>query len=229
MFDSLSIVGHRGWPVRFPDNTLAGFVAASTTADMVEFDVRRSADGKLVLAHDPVLAGMIVADTPWASLVELDLGDGHRPALLDEVISALPETPIQMEVKNIPGQPGYEPDHRLGLETAERARPVDVVTSFNPATLAAVRRVYSEVATGLAVDVLTTLDEAVKQCLDVGHVALVPRHDMIVEPLDLPDSLAVYPWTVNDPARAVELAELGVSGIITDDPAGIRHHLEASP
>ncbi len=212
----LSVIGHRGWPVRYPDNTLSGFLAAASVADGVEADVRRSADGKLVLSHDPDLAGHVVADTPWSVLAQLDLGDGHHPALLDELLSSLGETPAQLEVKNWPGEPGYEPDHRLALETAERARPADVVTSFNWETVSAVRRVFPDVVTGVAIQTPIALDEAVKHCLDVGHRVLVPSHSQVTEPVDF--DLVVYPWTVNDPQRARELAQLGVVGIITDDP-----------
>jgi glycerophosphoryl diester phosphodiesterase len=216
MTSHISVFGHRGWPTRFPDNCLAGFLAATEVSDGVELDVRRSSDGKLVLCHDPVLSGYVVAQTPWSTLAEVDLGSGHHPALLDEVMAALPDTPIQLEVKNLPFDPGFEPDHRLALETAERARPGDYVTGFNPETLRAVRQVFPDVATGLAVPVGVALDESVKQCFDAGHRAVVPEHSLIVE--DVPDGIEVFTWTVNTPARAVELADLGVTGIITDDP-----------
>ena len=220
------VVGHRGWPTRFPDNTLAGFLAASAVADAIEFDVRRSADGKLVLSHDATLAGLVVSETPWAVLAEVDLGEGHHPALLDEALATLAGIPIQLEVKNDPHQPGFEPDHRLALETAERARPGDLLTSFNAATLDAVRRVFPEVPTGLAVEDVVALGEAAQQCVDAGHAALVPRETMITGPLGGLEGLSVYPWTVNDPARASELAEYGASGIITDDPGLILQHLD---
>jgi len=96
------VVGHRGWPARFPDNTLAGFMAAASVADAVELDVRRSADGKLVLSHDPSIGGLPVSSHQWQELLELDLGDGHRPALLDEVVAAVPNLAIQFEIKNSP-------------------------------------------------------------------------------------------------------------------------------
>ena len=209
------IIGHRGWPTRYPDNTLAGFLAVSDVADGVELDVRRSADGKLVLAHDPVLAGHVVFETSWQVMAEADLGGGHHPALLDEVLAALPKTPVQLEVKNDPAQPGFEPDHRLALETAERARPGDTLTSFNRETLAAVRRVFPEISTGLAVESPGSLEEAIQHCLGSGHRALVAE-DVLLEGPAVGD-IDVYVWTVNSPARARELAEYQVSGIITDD------------
>jgi glycerophosphoryl diester phosphodiesterase len=214
------VVGHRGWRARFPDNTLAGFIAAAVVAEAVETDVRRSADGKLVLSHDPDLGGLAVAASPWSVLGELDLGHGHRPALLDEVLAAIPGIRLQMEVKNLPHQPGFEPDHRIALETADRARPGDMVTSFNWASLAEVRRVFPEVATGVVVGGSGDLDLAIEECLEWGHPALVPSIELPGQGMAraIEAGLEVYPWVVGDRDRVDELAGLGVSGIITDDP-----------
>lgn len=217
------VVGHRGWPARYPDNTLSGLLAASGVCDAVEVDVRRAGDGKLVLSHDPTLGGLTVSETRWSELAELDLGEGHHPALLDEALGALPDTPVQLEIKNWPTDPGFEPDHRLALETAERARADDIVTGFNPESLAAVRRVFPDVETGLCVPAGHALDEAVDQCLVTGHTALVPHLSLITMELNV--QVKVYPWTVNDPIRARELVELGVTGIITDDPGLIADSL----
>ena len=213
---NFTIVGHRGWPTQFPDNTMSGLLAAAQAADAVEIDVRRSADGKLVLSHDATLGGLLVIETPWSRLCELDLGGGHHPILLDEALAALPSTPTYLEVKNWPLDPGFEPDHRLALEAAERSRPGDIVTCFNAETLRSVRRVFPDVVTGLCVPAGIALDEAVKLCLDAGHTALVPDHSLVDRVLD--DAVDVIPWTVNDPERARELVEYGVKGIITDDP-----------
>jgi glycerophosphoryl diester phosphodiesterase len=217
------VVAHRGWPTRFPDNTLAGAMAAIEVSDAVETDIRRSADGKLVLSHDPLLGGFEVASTSWAVLAELDLGGGHHPALLDEMIAAIPNTPIQFEIKNMPHQPGFEPDHRLALETAERVRAGDVITSFNPATVDRVRQDFPEVATGLCVSAFADIGGAIEHCLETGHRALVPSVDIPV--LDMiaavESRLLIYPWVVNHADRAQELAAIGVAGIITDDPGKI--------
>lgn len=218
------MVGHRGWPARYPENTLSGFIAAIDVADMVEMDVRRSGDGKLILSHDAMLAGELVHDTRWAELAEMDLGGGHHPALLDEVLAAIPGFGAQLEVKNMPGEPGFEPDHRLALETAERAREVDVVTSFNRGAVDAVRRHFDDVKTGLAIEFPGSVDEVVEYCRQAGHTAIVPAaglvHESWVERA-IEIGMEVYPWTVNDVDVAAELVEAGVSGIITDDPEAI--------
>ncbi len=217
------VVGHRGWPARYPDNTLPGFLAASDLVDMVEMDVRRAGDGKLVLAHDPVIGDLQVHATPWSEIVELDIGGGHRPVLLDEVLAALPDIPAQLEIKNLSGQAGFEPDHRVALEAAERARAHDIVTSFNRSTLEAVRRDFPDVATGLAVEYVGSIDEALQYCTEWGHSALIPVAGLVGDWVGdaVTAGLEVYPWTVNDPDVAHELVHAGVSGIITDDPESI--------
>ncbi len=187
-------------------------------------DVRRSLDGKLVLSHDPTLLGAPVHETRWSELAELDLGDGHHPALLDEVLAALPGFGAQLEVKNSPGEPGFEPDHRLALETAERSREVDILTSFNRGTIEAVRRHYDDVRTGLAVDFPGSIQEVIDYCLRVGHSAVIPAAGLVNEDWvsrAVESGIEVYPWTVNDSDVASELVEAGVSGIITDDPGAI--------
>jgi glycerophosphoryl diester phosphodiesterase len=227
---SIEVVGHRGWPTRFPDNTLAGFLAAAEVADAVEVDVRRCGDGKLILSHDPVLGGVVVSDNPWQVLGEADLGEGHRPALLDEAIASVPGLAYQFEIKNMPLEPGFEPDHRLALEAADRARPGDIVTSFNWETLAAVRRTFPDVATGVLVDAAGDIGLGVEECLEHGHGTLLPSALLPVLELvrAVESGLEVCPWVVNEPDRVIELAGIGVSGIITDDPAAVRTALGAT-
>jgi glycerophosphoryl diester phosphodiesterase len=218
------VIGHRGWPSRFPDNTLAGVLAAASVADAIEVDVRRCADGKLLLSHDPEQQGHLVSTLGWEVLCELDLGGGHHPILLDEALASLPETPLMLEVKNLPHQPGFEPDHRVGLETASRARADDWVTSFHWPTVDAVRREFPDIATGLIVDDPEDLRLAVGHCLDVGHSAVVPNWKLIdsdAGELALGSGLEVHVWTVNDLEVARELAAKGVTGIITNDPGTI--------
>ncbi len=51
-----SIVGHRGWPQRYPENSLPGLLAAAEAgAKFVELDVQISADGVPMVFHDATL------------------------------------------------------------------------------------------------------------------------------------------------------------------------------
>lgn len=224
MSRTFHVYGHRGWPRRYPDNTLAGLLAAAAVCDGVEVDVRRSGDGKLVLSHDALIGGFDVAGSPWSTLAEVDLGGGAKPCLLDEVVSALPHRGVLMEIKNQPWEPGFEPDHRLALEAASRARDLDVVMSFNWSTADAVRATFPEVETALVAGVLGDVSDAISHALDKGHRHLALDVDLLtLADVAVPSDLAIVVWSGrgDEPWGGMldELASRGVSGIISDDPA----------
>jgi glycerophosphoryl diester phosphodiesterase len=72
-----TIIAHRGASRAERENTLAAFArAGGLGADGVELDVRRTADDRLVVHHDPRLAdGRVIVDTPARDL------PGHIPSL----------------------------------------------------------------------------------------------------------------------------------------------------
>jgi glycerophosphoryl diester phosphodiesterase len=63
------VIGHRGARGLFPENTLAGFAGAlASGADMLEMDVGLTADGIVVVSHDPALNPDITRDSGGAWL-----------------------------------------------------------------------------------------------------------------------------------------------------------------
>jgi glycerophosphoryl diester phosphodiesterase len=222
----MKVIGHRGWPTRYPDNVLAGIEAALTVADMVEVDIRASADGTLVLSHDPVMNGRVVAETTWETLSQLDLG-GFPPASLDQLLQRFPGSPFNLEVKNDPDEAGFDPDHEVALRTASAARPGDLLTCFDWATMDSVRRFAPAVATGLLVDAGWNLAGAVDHALAKGHIAVVAHWELALRsgPIVMAAAeagITISVWTLNDPGRVGELASIGVTAIITDDPGELR-------
>jgi len=213
-----AVWAHRGSTERARENTLASFRAARECgADGVELDVRTTADGVLVVHHDPLLdgrplAGLDAADLPaWLPTLEAALGECSGLA-------------VDIEVKNLPTEAGYDPDERTAVATAELvtrlgpASPV-VISAFSMTTLDAARAAAPLVATGwltlAAFDQLEALHLAVAR----GHRALHPRHEAVTPELvaaahDL--GVAVNAWTVDDPARVRELAAAGVDAVITN-------------
>lgn len=216
-------------PLEFPDNSLAGFRAAAGVVPMVELDVRRSLDGQFVLSHDPEIMGMVVAETTWADLSGLDLGDGHRPARLSDVFEQTPELSLDVEIKNSPMEAGFEPDHRTALEIAPQLRPTDVLTSFYWPTVDAVKKAHPEVMTGLLIAGNGSVADAVEHAVSVGHEAVAPHFSLLSEEVVAAATAAgvsVVTWTVNDPEQAIAFASWGVSTIITDDIRRISAALE---
>lgn len=226
------IAGHRGLPRAFPDNTLAGILAAQRVCDMVEIDVRRTADEFLVLSHEPVLEGKVIVETPWAELANIDLGGGQPPVLLDTVLAEVNDLPLDIEIKNSPQDPDFDATYWVAHQVASRARSQDVVTSFHWPTVDAVRDAAPEVATGLLVDPHRSLEAAAAAAVAAGHGTVAPHWSLLQDRAhDRVEALAgrglhVVVWTVNDPAIAVALAGAGVAVLITDDPAGIRRAVE---
>ena len=213
------VVGHRGSPDRHPDNTLAGLMLGLEADGAVETDVRISKDGRLILAHDPRLGGMVVADSNWPELARLDLGSGHRPCLLDELL-AIPGR-VDLEVKNLPGQPGFDPDGRLALLVAARARPGDIVTSFYWPDVDLVRSRATGFATGIIIGEGGSFEDGLRHCREQGHEGIAAHYSVLDRGCcdDAREAgVAVLAWTVNDPDRARELSHSGIAAIISDHP-----------
>ena len=223
------IAGHRGDRRRYPDNTLTGIISGLAADGAVEVDVRLAADGHLVLSHDSEISAHAVAETPWPLLAELEIGDGHRPCLLDEAL-AIPGR-FDLEVKNLPTETGFDPAGRLALSVATRARPGDIVTSFYWPDLDRVRSHAPHVATGLLVGEDGSARDAFVHATATGHTAVAAHDDLIDGALmsaAAAAEVAMVAWTVNDPNRARELSQLGVAAIISDHPhtisAALREH-----
>ena len=217
-FSGSGVWGHRGWPSRYPDNTLAGIRAAAEVAAGVEVDIRRSADGQFVLSHDPEIGGRVVAETRWSHLASVDLA-GHRPALLTEITDI--GARLDLEVKNDPSEPGFDDTHRSAREVAERARASDIVTSFWWPSMDAIRTSHPDVSTGLLFSAPVDPLAAVRHAVDHGHHAIAPQNVLVDEVLmtfATAEGIEVVTWTVDDVAEATRLAGLGVSAIITNRP-----------
>jgi glycerophosphoryl diester phosphodiesterase len=218
-----AVHAHRGSPdpasgVR--ENTLEAFFRARLLgADGVELDVRRTADGALAVHHDPEIRGLgpvheIVSDQLPASV-----------ALLPAALDACEGLGVNVELKNLPGEAGFDPDERMAREVAEMVVAADgvstvVISSFWPASLTAVHEVRPELATGLLLAPWFDAAEAVPLALDHGCTALHPHASLIDEALMAEArgaGLSVATWTVNDRRQMDTVASLGVATVITDD------------
>jgi glycerophosphoryl diester phosphodiesterase len=224
--ERMLIYGHRGASAHVRQNTVEAYaLAVAQGADGVELDVRRSRDGVLVIDHDDRTA-------PDATpLVELDFREIRATTpwvpTLDEAWEALgPDTLLNIEIKNTPGQADYDPTHRVGTAVARwiEAHETDdriLVTSLNALTIAAVKA-GSSVPTGLVVtawlDPVLAIQEGMKSgdaAVSLSLEATLPDAPRIVEAAG---DLDVLVWTVNDPEQGAVLADGGVAGIFTDDP-----------
>jgi len=209
-----TVFAHRGASAAEPENTLAAFRAAKRMgADGVELDVRRHQSGLLAVAHDEVLGTELASTVP-------DLA-----AALD----ACSGMTVNVEIKNWRGDGDYDPTESLAERVVallhDRARSDDVlVSSFSLACIDRVRALDPTIPTGFLVMIGPDHDvagRALERCRKGGHVALHPHHSAVTPALvDLCHAagVAVNTWTVDDPARMRELADMGTDCIITNVP-----------
>lgn len=216
------VIGHRGASADHPENTVEAFVAARTQgADWVELDVRRTLDGALVVHHDPHLGdGRVIAETTSGEL---------PPTLctLAQALEACAPMGVNIEIKNDPAEPGFDPTDELATAVlavaAAAGAGLDLLVScFHLPTIETVRRLDPAMPTGyLVLDPRSPLD-AVVAAVEGGHAAIHPWNPCVtpevVEAARVA-GVAVNVWTVDDPARIRQLADWGVDGIITNRPA----------
>lgn len=237
------VFGHRGASADAPMNTLEAFeLAAEMGADGVELDVHRSADGRLVIVHDFTVDASTngtgeVSEMTLGQLKALDAGSWKAPQFagakiptLDEVFEAVGQKYfINVEIKSM----SIETDgiEQLVAELIERYNMADrvVVSSFNPL---AIQR-FKAIAPHVAIGYLTADDvpaEITAYAEGMTYEAYHPYEKSITPEMVqemASKGVIVNTWTVNDPARAVELAEMGVSVIITDKPDLIKEAINS--
>ncbi len=218
------IVAHRGRHDQLRENTLAAFAAAREAgADAVELDVRRSADGVLVVHHDPVRDGRPIAATPRAEL------PGDVAELPDALRAAAP-LPVNVEVKNLQEPDGsYDPSGEFAravvaaVEGTPGRGPV-FYSSFDLATCRDLARA-SDDPVGWLLDVGELDAAALERAADAALAAVHPYvADVTAELVAAAHDrgLAVHVWTVNRASDLERMFALGVDSVITDDVPSAR-------
>jgi glycerophosphoryl diester phosphodiesterase len=207
------VLGHRGASAAAPENTVAAFRLADTMgADGVELDVRRAADGRLLVAHDALPA---------------DLAEVDRMGLatLDDALDACGDRMlVNVEIKNWPADSDFDPTMQIVAPVIESLRRRGtlqrwLISSFSWDTIEACRAAAPEIATAWLVSIVSP--DRLETIAAAGHAAVHPwEPNVTAEFVDRCHSvgLAVNTWTCNDPERLVALADLGVDGVCTDVP-----------
>ena len=226
------IIGHRGASAEAPENTLSAFALAQAQgADGIEFDVQLSADGWPVIIHDSQLErttngqGRVQQHT-MAQLQELDAGEGQSIPTLDELFETFGPTFLY----NIELKTAAFRDTGLAAAVADRIQAHQlerqtVVSSFNPWAVRWARRhltqstwvAHLSYKPGLKYKYLLCPSQAVHphyRMVDAKYMAWARKRGW-----------RVHVWTVDEPAEAKRLADLGVHAIMTNKPQLIREQL----
>lgn len=223
------VIAHRGARGLVPfENTLHAFErAVELGADMVEFDVRQTADGGLAIFHDGHLPdGRAVADLTLPELQAWGRAQGFDIPELAPTIEALAgRIRLDVEIKEV----GYE---GAVLRALVERLPYDafVVKSFHDASVLQLKTLDARVCAGLLLG-----DDDPSHLLRRRLGEIFPRARLRACRADFASpyyklirlgytqrmrllGLPVYTWTVNDPVEMQRLIRLGVAALITDRP-----------
>jgi glycerophosphoryl diester phosphodiesterase len=215
----VEVLAHRGASRAAPENTLEAFhLARALGSDAVELDVRRTADGVLVVHHDPCLAdGRPIVAKSAAELPP------HVPTL-HAALDACAGMWVNIEIKNDVDEPDFDATDSIADQTmaALAIRGDDarwLISSFRLETIDRCKALHQGVRTAwLVVDVP---DDVISTMVAHGHEALHPWFATLRRShIDVCHGagIEVNTWTCDDPQRMAELIEWGIDGICTNVP-----------
>lgn len=216
-------IAHRGASGYAPENTLVAFQRAlDLGVDMIEFDVRATRDGELVVFHDARLERLTGGQGRLDALTYDELSDyqvaGEPIPRLVDVLSALgSRCQINIEIKQRGLVDAIVAEvRRLGLQ-----RHV-IFSSLRHGELLKVKAIDPLLRVGALLNVrpvLALTAISVARAID-AEALIIPR--AVFRPAHLRAAhragLAVYVWTVNEPEEIAWARELGVDGIFSNYP-----------
>lgn len=241
------VIAHRGGAGLAPENTMQAFERSTTLGvDVLELDVRSTADGELVVMHDALVDrttdghGQISAMT-LAEAKKLNAGFNWTPdggqtfpfretsvkiPTLREVFTAFPKVRFNIEPKHqTPSLIKPLCDIIREFKLSDKV----VIGSFNQTILDDFRRDCAEVATSAS-------PSEVSKFLAMYKTGVSEAYSPLMQALQVPEyagvqvlskefvaaaherNLKVHVWTVNDADDMKRLLEMGVDGIMTDYP-----------
>lgn len=229
------VIGHRGAASYAPENTLAGFRAAKAMGcAWVEFDVRLTADGALVVCHDDALARTTgargrISKLPMAALRGLDAGKWFGPGFAGERLPTLDEALIlcrdiglaaNVEIKAERGR-GPATAAAVAAAIAQRGEilPPVLISSFLPRAVEAAATAMPAIPRGMLWRRLPRNWRRIAArfgCATIhcGQADLTQRDVEHVREAGYP----LLAYTVNEAARARELFSWGVASVFSDAP-----------
>lgn len=230
----VAVIGHRGFKKAFPENTLLSFEQAiAAGADSVELDVHFTKDKQIVVCHDgstkrTANAEYIIAETDFATLRTLDMGQGQKIPLLSEVFAVCKgKVGVHIEIK-VHGMAEslvkFIKEHGMGDQVA--------FSSFKHSELAAIKKIAPDLLCSVLVPtvgfkaIIATVNPSVfiKEAQKVAANGIHPFTKFIKIGFCEKAHAAGYyvnPWTIDSPTEWQRLIDAGVDGIITNDPKGL--------
>lgn len=229
------IIAHRGFAGRYPENTLAAFRAGlATGAEVVELDYHHSSDGVPIVIHDATLERTTNADLLWGQerlavasrnakeLIQLDPAakyerfiGGERLPMLDEALVLIQKSAVTMIERK-----GGDAETLVRLLKELHYECDVVVQAFDWDFLRDCRRRSSELVLGALCKEEMTADR-VREAAEIGVQIITWKQEILNRRgIELIHAVGKQAWsyTIDDVARAKELIEAGLDGVIGNFP-----------
>lgn len=229
-------LAHRGlWldSLRVDENSVAAISAAiAAGATHVESDTHATSDGVAVLFHDADLSRVAntaatISSLSFAQLSDITLRHGSKIPALDAVLERFPDLYLNLDIKS---ELAIEPTV-LAIER-HGAHDRVLVSSFSEKRRARALSLLSRpVATSASAQIVLLAWASHTLAFGLGFKKLTSTIDALQIPTRRgairfdtkaflrrahEASIEVHYWTINDPAKMLELIELGADGIVTD-------------
>jgi glycerophosphoryl diester phosphodiesterase len=236
-------IAHRGASAYERENTaIAMEKAVACGADMVEFDLRRTVDHKIILYHDPQIRTpsgkrIKVSSLTLDEIREISRHHGYAIATFEEILGKFGSlTAMDIEIK----EEGFEGEVVRLLEEYPHGFDL-IISSFKPEVLDRIRNMDNSLKTGLIIGPYRTDWMGLPTRLFLSRIISKSDYDSIhihrslVSPAICEKlrnaGIPMYVWTVNDRDEMKRLIDYGVDGIISDRPdivGDIRDKAEAA-
>ena len=214
------IISHRGASAYMPENTIASFQRAiDMNTDMIELDVRRSLDNRLVVIHDSKLDRTTngkgpVARKTYKELSGYDAGEGEKIPLLEDVFSlGKNKTRFVIELK----------EERTEEEVLKMIKDFGIrddvfIVSFKKKVIRYITTLEKTIKTGL----ITFLPfNIIENGLVCNSQAIAVYKYFVTENLISKarlNNLYIFAWTVDEPTKCRQLRHMGINGVVTNKP-----------
>ncbi|MFV1971080.1 MAG: glycerophosphodiester phosphodiesterase, partial [Acidimicrobiia bacterium] len=230
------VYAHRGDRSRAPDNTIEAYVlAVEAGADGIELDVRRTRDGVLIVHHDdrdPAIG--ILSSLDFRVLREM----APQVPTLREAMEVIPRHVfVNVEIKNIPGDAGFDEERSIVDETIDELRAYDeptriLLSSFDPMSMQRAGDVGPEFLRGQLVRTPVPLDIGLSFAREFKMDAINPQYTLLRDNTTelmaqiREANLRTVVWDVNSAEEIEAIAAAGADAIITNDPRMARAVLD---
>jgi glycerophosphoryl diester phosphodiesterase len=235
-----TFIAHRGASYLAPENTLASAkLAWEIGADAVECDIHLSKDNRIMVIHDSntkrTCSGkknLTIADSPSTLLRDLDAGSwkdekykGEKIPFLAEMIETVPEgKTLVVEIKC--GSEVIPPLERV-IEKSKKGEQV-IFIAFDWKTIIEVKKTFPENKCYWLSSSKTGLHKKIREAAENGLDGVNLNYSIIDEEVmevAKENKMEVLVWTVDDPAVAKKLSEIGVTKITTNRPDWLKEEM----